>query len=199
MVNTRSTTEDMEYYKTSLANADIEIKTEKEKGKALKDIVGKAYENHRKRVWEYFGFQVTKDKYDSLFDVDWAITYKNKLVALEEDKGHYLDSCFLERALTGFAKTINNYQKKSIIVPKLIIHSFTTYKKFQEKKMEDLDTRKTIIADEMEKKIVYTTLTNSDRLNKNKWFGTCYNCYSDNADIELISKDILFIKSLMIE
>lgn len=189
----------MEYYKTSLANADNEIKTEKEKGKALKDIVGKAYENHRKRVWEYFGFQVTKDKYDSLFDVDWAITYKNKLVALEEDKGHYLDSCFLERALTGFAKTINNYQKKSIIVPKLIIHSFTTYKKFQEKKMEDLDTRKTIIADEMEKKIVYTTLTNSDRLNKNKWFGTCYNCYSDNADIELISKDILFIKSLMIE
>ena len=68
--------EHINYYKQSLQDADNEIKTEKEKGKALKDIVGKAYENHRKRVWEHFGFDVSKDKHNALFDIDWSISYK---------------------------------------------------------------------------------------------------------------------------
>ena len=100
----------IEFYKQSLKKADNEVKT-LNKNKALKDCVGKAYENHRKRVWEYFGFKVSKDKYDAHFDVDWSITYNGVLIALEEDKGHYVDSCFLERALTGFCKTVNTYKK----------------------------------------------------------------------------------------
>lgn len=190
--------EDIEFYKESLREADREVKREHELGKALKDIVGGAFENHRKRIWEHFGFKVSKEKYDALFDVDWSITYKGRLIGFEEDKGHYLDSCFLERALCGFCKTINKYQKNEKEIPLLIIHSFTRYNKFDEKLEDDMDTRKDKIREEIDKKLVYSTLVNSDRLGRNKWFSKeLYDCYSKNADEELIKKDIEFIKLLV--
>jgi len=188
---------EIEFYRQSLLVADNEIQTEKEKGKALKDIVGKAFETHRKRLWEYFGFTVSKDRHGALFDVDWSILHNGKLVAMEEDKGHYLDSCFMERALNGFAKTVNSYQKSGDIVPLLIIHSFTKYSKFQDKMIEDIDTRKESIAEELSKKVVYTTLTNCDRLSKKKWFSDSENCYSNNVVDEQIVADITFIRSLI--
>ena len=96
----------VKFYKESLRLAENDIKSQHESGKALKDVVGAAFELHRKRLWEHFGFVVSKEKNGALFDVDWSIRYKGVLIAFEEDKGHYLDSCFMERALTGFSKTI---------------------------------------------------------------------------------------------
>ena len=155
----------VEFYKQSLHKADNEVRDEKENGrKSLKDVVGKAFENHRKRIWEHFGFEVSKDRYDALFNVDWSITLNGNLIAFEEDKGHYLDSCSLERMLSGFAKTVNSYLHKDISTPILIIHSFTLYSKFNDKKIEDLETRKSSISHEMYNKIMYTTLTKNDRL-----------------------------------
>ena len=186
------------FYKQSLCEAENEIKCQHKAGKDFKTWVGKAYEQHRKRLWEHFGFVVSKDKHDAMFDVDWSITYKGDLVAFEEDKGHYLDSCFMERALTGFSKTVNAYIKKGEPTPLLVIHSFTRYRKFNEKLEEDMDTRKTEIRDEIQKKLVYTTLTECDRLSKKNWFSKeNYDCYSVNASEELILKDIEFIKSLI--
>ena len=189
------TTEHMEFYTQSLVLAEAEIK-EKRVAKALKDVVGLAFENHRKRIWEHFGFKVVKNG-DGLFDADWYIWHGETLVAIEEDKGHYLDSCFLERALTGFAKTINSYQKKGKNIPKLIIHSFARYNKFHEKKEEDMETRKESISKEMGEKLIYTTLTKRDRLNKKDWFGSSETAYTNNADQELIKQDIEFILSLI--
>lgn len=192
------TTDDILFYKQSLIEAENDIKSMHDTGKALKDIVGAAFETHRKRIWNYFGFDVSKEKYDALFDIDWSITYKGKLIAFEEDKGHYLDSCFLERALTGFCKTINKYLQIEKNLPILIIHSFTRYKKYNEKLEEDMDTRKTQIKDEIQKKLVYTTLVDCDRLPQKKWFSKdLYNCYSVNASDDLIRKDIEFIRSLI--
>ena len=54
------TTEHMEFYTQSLVLAEAEIK-EKRVAKALKDVVGLAFENHRKRIWEHFGFKVVKN------------------------------------------------------------------------------------------------------------------------------------------
>lgn len=193
-----NTINDLEFYKESLRSAENEIMIIHETGKALKDIVGTAYETHRKRVWNHFGFEVSKDKHDALFDVDWSITWQGELIALEEDKGHYMDSCFMERAITGFCKTINAYQKINKPIPVLILHSFTKYNKFVEKLEEDLETRKSEIADEMKNKLRYTTLVDCDRLPKERWFSTqLYNCYSVNASDELILKDIEFIRSLI--
>lgn len=193
-----NTINDLEYYKESLRIAENEVRTIHETtGKALKDIVGKVFETHRERVWNHFGFDVSKDKHDALFDVDWSITRQGELIALEEDKGHYMDSCFMERAITGFCKTINAYQKINKPIPVLILHSFTKYNKFVEKLEEDLETRKSEIADEMNNKLRYTTLVERDRITK-KWFSKeVYDCYSVNASDELILKDIEFIRSLI--
>ena len=189
---------DIQFYKNSLCQAETEIETIHKTGKALKDIIGLAYETHRKRIWNYFGFDVSKDKCDARFDVDWSITYKEKLVAFEEDKGHYVDSCFLERALTGFCKTVNTYKKTGKEVPVLILHSFTRYNKYNEKLEEDLETRNAEIRNEIKTKLVYTTLSNCDRLSRKKWFSNdFYKCYSNNVNDELIIKDIQFIRSLI--
>lgn len=186
------------FYKESLQKAENEIRLMNETGKALKDIIGKAYETHRKRLWNYFGFNVSKDKHGALFGVDWSISYKGKLIAFEEVKGHYLDSCFFERVLSGFCKTIYAYQQKGKPVPLLIIHSFTKYKNFNQKLKEDLDTRKKSIVDEIKKKLVYSTLLEVDRLPKKRWFSkNLYDCYSMNTTDELIFKDIKFIMSLV--
>ena len=75
----------MEFYKESLALAEREIYTLKHQ-KALKDVIGKKYENHRGRIWKYFGFDVTKDRHGCAFDPDWTIFYNDKLIAFEEDK-----------------------------------------------------------------------------------------------------------------
>lgn len=192
------THDNVQFYKESLRKAENDIKSQHETGKALKDVVGTEFELHRKRLWEHFGFRVSKEKYGALFDVDWSITYNGVLIAFEEDKGHYLDSCFMERALTGFSKTVNAYIKKNEPIPLLILHSFTKYKKFNEKLEEDMDTRKTEIRDEIQKKLLYTTLVECDRLPKKKWFSKdLYDSYSVNASEELILKDIEFIQSLI--
>jgi len=189
---------DIQFYKQSLHEAENEIRSIHKTGKALKDIVGLSFERHRERVWKYFGFNVSKERHEAMFDVDWSITYKGELIAFEEDKGHYVDSCFLERALTGFCKTVNTYKKKGKPIPVLILHSFTRYNKFSEKLEEDMDTRKTEIRDEILTKLVYTTLVECDRLPKKKWFSKdLFECYSVNASDELIIKDIEFIRSLI--
>jgi len=190
--------ENIAFYKQSLPEADNEVQDQHKTGKALKDIIGLAFEKHRKRVWNYFGFDVSKERHEAMFDVDWSITYKGDLIAFEEDKGHYVDSCFMERALTGFCKTVNTYQKNNKPIPVLILHSFTRYKKFSEKLKEDLDTRKVEIRDEIQKKLVYTTLVECDRLSKKRWFSKdLYDCYSLNANDDLMIKDIEFIQSLV--
>ena len=192
---------EMEFYKRSLNMADREIERRViEEEKALKDVVGAAFENHRKRIWEYFGFTVTKDRFGAMFDVDWSITYNGRLIAFEEDKGHYVDSCFAERAISGFAKTINKFLKNNEEIPTLILHSFTRYNKFNVKLNEDMETRKNTIVDQINEKLVYNTLVSRDRISKNRWFSkkqNRFNCYSLNVEDELIVKDIMFIKSLI--
>ena len=197
-LKTKELNNDFLFYKNSLREAEMDIQTQQDTGKALKDIVGEAFERHRARVWTHFGFNVSKHRYGAMFDVDWSITWKDKLIALEEDKGHYVDSCFLERAISGFCKTVNTYQKKEKEVPLLILHSFTKYNKFNDKLEEDLDTRKTEIKDEIQRKLVYTTLVESNRLPRRKWFSKdYYRGYTDNVDNKLIIKDIEFIRSLI--
>ena len=161
---------DIEYYKESLVLAETEIETIHNTGKALKDVIGIAYEKHRERIWKYFGFEVSKEKNDAMFDIDWCIKYKGELIAFEEDKGHYIDSCFLERALCGFSKTVNIYIKKNKKIPLFILHSFTKYNKYIMKLEQDIDTRKSEISDILQNKLIYTTLVNCDRLSKKNGF-----------------------------
>tara|TARA_R100000750_G_scaffold29642_1_gene18704 strand:+ start:541 stop:2439 length:1899 start_codon:yes stop_codon:yes gene_type:complete len=103
------------YYIDSLKKADKDIVKNK-KGKDLKKIIGDAYEAHRKRIWEKFDFTVEGNnpeyvaKYNGAYDIDQFILYDGKLIALEEDKGHAIDSPGLAHVMTDMAKTIDRYQ-----------------------------------------------------------------------------------------
>ena len=53
---------------------------------------------HLRHIGKEYGntsFTVTKKRHFASFNVDWSILYNEKVVAMEEDKGHYCDSCFL--------------------------------------------------------------------------------------------------------
>ena len=187
----------VDFYKYSLSETDYEIEEGEKSGKALKDRVGLAFENHRRRIWEHFGFEVRKRRELAKWDADWSVYWKGKLVVQEEDKAHYVDSCFHIRAICEFAKTIESYLSNGVEVPLLLLHSFTTYKKYQEK----LDELKPIFAPEilaeMEKKVRYTSLVKRDRLPKEHWFPKSNDCYALNADTEMIEEDIRMILSLI--
>ena len=183
------------FYKHSLQHACDEI-AEKRKKKALKDVIGAAFEEHRRRLWEHFEFDVDKNQHQASWNVDWTISKNGKVVAFEEDKGHYVDSCFLERALTGATRTVNAYLKIKEPVPCIILHSFTTYSKFIQKLEEYCEIVKPEIVDKLKEKLIYTTLHAGDRLKTSKWFQECPNAYVDHVSDDLIKKDIEFIQSL---
>lgn len=189
----------VQFYKYSLKTAGENINRSK-KNKALKDVVGKEYEEHRKRVWEYLGYQVDKKKNGAAFNVDWAIYFNEKLVALEEDKGHYVDSCFLERCLFSFIKTINNFNKKGEDIPKLILSSFTKYSKYTEKIEESFEITKEGICNILKEKLKYTYLNSNDRFPRDVWFNknkeNINNPYEIYQNDELIKEDIRFMLSL---
>lgn len=187
---------EVQFYKSSLKKAGENIN--RIKNKALKDVIGKEYEEHRKRVWENLGYQVDKEKNGAAFDVDWAIYFNDKLVALEEDKGHYVDSCFLERCSGSFIKTINNFHKKGMECPLLILSSFTKYSKYEVKIEEELDTRRDHLSTIFKQKMNYQYLNTNDRFPKSNWFckDSVYNPYEEYQNDELIMKDIEFMLSL---
>ena len=45
------TQDNVQFYKESLCKAENDIKYQHETGKALKDVVGEEFEQHRKRLW----------------------------------------------------------------------------------------------------------------------------------------------------
>ena len=159
--------QDIDFYKASLAQAESDIEEQKATGKALKDIMGKVFETHRKRIWEHFGFTVSKDRHEALWDVDWSIYRNGQLVAQEEDKAHYVDCPFLKRAVVDFAMTTHNCHKKRKETPVLIFHSFTRFKGF-DKKISHLyeHYEGTPWLPVMKEKFRYTYLTNRDRITR---------------------------------
>ena len=183
------------YYKKSLNELTQNIQ---KSTKSLKDIVGYEYEQHRKRIYEFNGLIVSKRKpKDINYNADWFVYNKTKqLVAIEEDKGHYVDSCFLDRAVFSFAKIISKYLKNKEDCPKLILSSFTTYKLYNKKMIENYDVLRQDIIDVMKEKLVYQSICPSDRLSRDIWFqkqNKEKNPYIENVTKTRIIEDIKLI------
>lgn len=167
--------------------------------KALKDRVGTHYENHRKNIWQKCGGICDKDK---KFGLDLVIYDRNGLlIAIEEVKGHYLDSCFLSRFLVSIGKLINTYIKNNIIekCPVIILHSFTRYNLYENSLEDMLDIFDEKIVSVIKNKLIYSYLCDNDRIKKNKWFsslnGKNINPYSLASKI-LINKDLKIINDI---
>lgn len=186
------------FYKKSLKTAGDKINKLKI-NKALKDVVGKEYEEHRKNIYEKLEFKVNKNKNNASWNPDWSIYYNDKLVAFEEDKGHYSDLCFLKRTINNFIETIHNYKKINEECPILILNSFTRYNNYHciEKHLEIYNQE---LVDIFHKKFRYNYINKFDRMNTKKWFSSNKDDNKNPYDVyqndELILKDINFMLSL---
>jgi hypothetical protein len=198
-----------EYLDSFDANfCDAAIAARNETGKALKDIVGKKYEEHRKYIWEASGYCFqsrlhSQDKDLSAFNADGYIYGENgKLLVIEEAKAHYVDSCFLERALGSFAKQIraflkNGWNEKD--VPYFVLSSTTTYNLYQKKLEEYLD----VLLDAnpvkkiMRKKLRYFTVTANDRIKPKGWLQNTNRPVSRTPETKaLVKKELKFMEGL---
>ena len=193
-----------DYYICSMKFCEYQINNTK--NKALKDVVGYFYEKHIRRIYQYYTtfLQCKNNKIIKNylgFTPDSCIIDKFENIKLiSEIKGHYLDSCFLERALVGIVKTIQNFIDYNNIhnIPIFEIHSFTTYSLFNKKLNEFMKIIHPQLCNIVKDKLVYTSLCYSDRLHKNKWFTReCNrNCYSNFTHYYNIIKHIKFLQSI---
>jgi|TARA_B100000282_G_C31713781_1_gene482463 hypothetical protein len=112
----------------------------KHTNKAKKDIVGKSYEMLREKCIKSYGCDIATKKEREYFkkmlggsyDADQYIVQKHtrKLLALEEDKGHYVDKCFFKRALANATETVAYCLKNNIEIPYFILSCPTNYKDY---------------------------------------------------------------------
>tara|TARA_R110002020_G_scaffold341473_1_gene556008 strand:+ start:233 stop:823 length:591 start_codon:yes stop_codon:yes gene_type:complete len=152
---------------------DDTITTVEETTKALKDVIGAEYEAHRKRIYEKLGFRVEDEIHDerlAAFNADWYLYDKGgNLAIIEECKGHYVDSCFAERAVFGFAKTAQRFLDLGLECPYFILSSTTKYRLFDEKFEESLGVLRPDIADALRGKVKYFSVVQNDRFGPKKW------------------------------
>jgi hypothetical protein len=184
------------FYKASLKLAGEKVNLDT--AKSLKDVVGREYESHRARIYTSLGFRVEKGKNEACWNADLAVFRSDgTLVAFEEDKGHYVDSCFLDRAIIGMAKTADKMGEST---PKMILNSFTRYNLIDKKMDENLSIFRGDIQNIIRSNFEYTHVNQFDRIKKSEWFKSSgprnTNPFETFQDDGLIEKDIRFILSL---
>jgi hypothetical protein len=159
--------------------------------KAKKDGIGEAYENFRSTIpntinkdlviipKKYHKKYLKEINLNSSFKPDQIITDKNgRILAIEEDKGHYVDKCFLERSLFGALKTIRRMRKSGFTeeqIPYFLLCSPTKYSKYDEEFKEILDIAHDMSGADSEleaiflQKFVYFPMSMHDRVKKEEY------------------------------
>lgn len=186
-----------DYYNPSLIQAEDEIN---KRTKSLKDTVGWAYENHRARIYKLIyseGFEVqTNYKLDEFTaDIVVKCTRTDQVVLIEESKGHYLDSCFLDRAVVSFAKVVVACMKRNQRPPICILHSAARFRGFEDKVDKLLELLFPELREQFKQNFYYTTLFARDRIPKKHWFGKgAPTPYTDYACDDCITKDLCIMR-----
>ena len=110
-------------------------RVEKEK-KAAKDIVGEEYEKMRKLFWSRYGL-TAKSETIAGYNADLVVRNKdNKILFIEEDKAHYVDSCFLDRFMMNAARIFQSYidmDSNESDIPFIVLSSMTKYNLYSNK------------------------------------------------------------------
>lgn len=104
---------------------------------ATKDIVGRSYEELRTRWIKHMGLDIAtasecaefENNFGNKYNADQYIVDRKsrKLLALEEDKGHYVDKCFAKRAFYNAAEVIGYCLKNEKEIPYFIVSCPTNY------------------------------------------------------------------------
>ena len=164
--------------------------------KAGKDIIGKQYELFRKTYYNEIGFETGSGRnlFGSSYNCDTVVKKGNDIVIIEEDKGNYVDSCFLGRAIQNAAQVFNVCIKKGINIPYFVISSSTKYNKYDEIYSEKIETIREDLVHILNEKFIYLPLCEHDRKQKG-YFKTADSCFT--LSDSLIETQNKFVKSLL--
>jgi|TARA_R110000796_G_scaffold177034_1_gene293906 hypothetical protein len=168
--------------------------------KAKKDIVGAHYEKFRESFIKELGFKIGKkedisDIADGSYDPDQIIlSPAGNVVAIEEDKGHYVDKCFLARAIINSGRITQNCIDRSLPVPYFILSCPTSYSKHEFEFGEALRMFRPDIKEELEKKFRYFPMCSHGRVGRKKYLKEGVFPFEHNFDF--IKKEINFWKAL---
>ena len=102
--------------------------------KAGKDIVGARYEEFRESYYENMGFEIGNGNkiFGSSYNCDTVVMKDGEIVILEEDKGHFVDSCFLGRALANCAEVMYQVIEMDIKAPYFVLSCPTKMNNYKE-------------------------------------------------------------------
>jgi len=164
--------------------------------KAGKDIVGARYEEFRESYYENMGFEIGNGNkiFGSSYNCDTVVMKDGEIVILEEDKGHFVDSCFLGRALANCAEVMYQVIEMDIKAPYFVLSCPTKMNNYEEIMRKRLRIYREDIQELIKEKFVYLPLCHHGRIPKQRYFLSDENCFE--LDTELIEKQNKFVKSL---
>lgn len=165
--------------------------------KAGKDIVGEQYEIMRKQFYEKCGLTTIEDRKSKRiagYDADTMIETKSGII-LEEDKAHYVDSCFLQRAISSHAKVIFHYLNEGKKPPLFILSCPTKMNNFEQVFNSSIRLYRDDIKHYLETSFHYLPLCQHGRVSKNKYFSSSQ-CSFD-LDDKLIGNQLNMIENII--
>lgn len=164
--------------------------------KAGKDIIGEQYESFRRSYYQSCGFTIGNGKkvFGSSYNCDTVVKKGDKVLILEEDKGHYIDSCFLGRAISNAAEIFSECLDKGIEIPFFVISSPTKMNNYDSICDRRFKLYREDIVTLLKSKFLYFPLSENGRIPKEKYFETEDSCF--NLSDELILNQNKFIETL---
>tara|TARA_R100000234_G_scaffold29317_1_gene16975 strand:- start:22 stop:603 length:582 start_codon:yes stop_codon:yes gene_type:complete len=165
------------------------------KDKSFKDVVGKEYEIMRKAFYQHLGLKASKEKIGN-YNADLVVRdpTTDRILIIEEDKGHYVDSCFVKRFLMNAAETIEKYIQEGETVPYFILSSPTSMSNYEKTYSYSSRLFRSEIKKIMDEKIVYLPYCSHDRVSKKKYYKNTNNCFA--LEDALITKQLEFITKI---
>lgn len=150
---------------------------------AFKDIVGQEYEQFRKNTWNMVGLSAVKEK---IADYEPDLVVKNnkgQILVIEEDKGHYVDLCFLKRFYSNAAEITQYFLDNSMEVPYIILSCPTEYSLFEAKKDKIINLYRQDIAQVLRTKVKYLSFCSHDRIRPKAYYASEINdCFKLDDD-----------------
>jgi hypothetical protein len=167
------------------------------KEKAGKDIVGEEYENFRFQVYKNYGFTFGKKTniFNSGINADLVIMINDDIVIVEEDKGSYVDSTFLKRAIIDAATLFNTCIKEKKLIPNYILSCPTKMNNFKEVFDRTIELFNPKIKTVLKQKFIYLPLCDNGRLKRDSYYQTEINNFVLSDD--LLDKQDKIIKKIL--
>ena len=164
--------------------------------KAGKDIVGEEFESMRKGFWNSYGLQAQPEVIAG-YKADLVIRKNGIIKVIEEDKGHYVDACFLKRWLFNCAEVIQHYLDEGVDeedIPMFCLCSATNMNKFDVTYKRCIRVFRDPIQKILKEKIIHLRYCKHERIPKNDY-------YKDNTggyklDKRLIQEQLDFASSI---